>query len=541
MEDFANISAMIVEHNVGMRGNIRNMLAQCGINDVQPVGTAAAAIRKVQERPFDLILCEYHLGDGQDGQHFLEDLRNHGLIPLSTVFIMVTGESSYERVVGAVELAPNDYILKPFTADQLYQRIARSLERREALLPTYELIEIGDLQGALALCLEGYQRHPPYAMDFLRLQAQLLIGLGQPAQAQEAYQRVLEMRAVPWARLGLAKALFLQKRFGEAEQDLEALVAENRQYLDAYDWLARTREATGRLREAQQVIEDAVAVSPHTVRRLKKLGDLAIETGDMKVAERVLTEVVRKGKYSDFRDPEDHVKLVKVFVAKGEPQKAERTIRDLDRTMQGMEKTEACSAISAAMVATHAGDKEKALAALNRAVAAARTHSALSDATMTDLARVCLDNAQQDAAEEVMGDVMRNASDDATIEKAMGVFERAGLKSVGDNLAQKTRQDVAELVKAGAKRAEEGDFQGSVDLMLQAVGKMPGNVQVGLNAALAVLKLIDNAGWDEHLANRARALIDMGRQRDPGHPRIGALSTYFQQLLAKYGIQPAHA
>ena len=27
----------------------------------------------------------------------------------------------------------------------------------------------------------------------------------------------------------------------------------------------------------------------------------------------------------------------------------------------------------------------------------------------------------------------------------------------------------------------------------------------------------------------------------PGHPRIGALSTYFQQLLAKYGIQPAHA
>ena len=113
MEGFANTSTLIVEHSVGMRGNIRNMLAQCGINDVQPTGTAAAAIRKVQERPFALILCEYHLGEGQDGQHFLEDLRNHHLIPLSTVFIMVTGESSYERVVSAVELAPNDYILKP--------------------------------------------------------------------------------------------------------------------------------------------------------------------------------------------------------------------------------------------------------------------------------------------------------------------------------------------------------------------------------------------------------------------------------------------
>ena len=146
------ISALLIDRSPEMRGNLRAMLGQCGIEDVQPAANAAAAIRKLGERAFDLILCEYALGEGQDGQHLLEDLRTHRLIPLSTLFIMVTAESSYERVVSAVEFAPNDYLLKPFTADSLFQRIGRALEKRDAFMPAYALIEIGDLQAAAGRC-----------------------------------------------------------------------------------------------------------------------------------------------------------------------------------------------------------------------------------------------------------------------------------------------------------------------------------------------------------------------------------------------------
>lgn len=539
MDETTTIGTLIVDRSPEMRASLRAMLGQCGINDVQPVGTAAAAIRKLQERTFDLILCEYHLGEGQDGQHLLEDLRNQRLIPLSTVFIMITGEGSYERVMGAVELSPNDYILKPFTADALHLRISRALDKRDALMPAYALIEIGNLQEAAARCTEGGNRFPQYSIDFMRLHAELLVALGQPDQAQEIYRSVMESRAVPWAKLGLSRTLFMQKRYADAEQMLKQLVSENRQYLDAYDWLARTREAAGRLREAQKTIEEAVAVSPHILRRLKKLGDIAIDNGDMLVAERALSEVVRKGKYSDFRDPEDHVKLVKVFVAKGDRQGAEKAIRDLDRTMQGMQKTEACSALSSAMVLTHSGEKKKAVEALNRAVAAAKTGSGLSDIVKIELAKVCLDNQQQDAAEEVMGDVMRNAADDAALEKAKNVLEKAGLKSLADDLAVRCKQEVMDLVAAGAKQAEAGDYEESVKFMLQAARKMPGNIQIGLNAALALLKLIEYRGWNEKLADQARALIDLARRRDPANSRIAAISTYFQKMLSKYGIQPA--
>lgn len=517
------------------------MLGQCGIEDVQPAANAAAAIRKLEERAFDLILCEYALGEGQDGQQLLEDLRTHQLIPLSTLFIMVTAESSYERVVSTVEFAPNDYLLKPFTADSLLQRLTRALDKREAFMPAYGMIEIGHLQEAAEKCREGASLMPQYAIDFIRLRAELLVSLGQIKEAQTIYRRILEGKQVPWARLGLARTLYMQARHTEAAALLQQLVKDNHQFVEAYDWLARAHEAAGRMHEAQQALEAAVSVSPHALKRLKKLGDIAFGAGDMAVAEKSLSEVVRKSKHSDFRDPEHHVKLVKVFIEKGDLNQAEKTIRDLDRSMQGMRQTEACSALSSALVLSRAGEEEKAVEAINRAVEASRANTALSDDLKIDLVKTCLEHGQRESATEMISEVMRNAADDQALEKAKGVLEGAGLKSMADELALKIRQDVMSLIATGASHAEGGDYEGAVDFMLQAVRKMPGNTQVGMNAALALLKLIEHRGWNEKFAGQARDLIDRSRENDPSNPRIASLTAYFQNMLSKYGIRPARS
>ena len=67
----------------------------------------------------------------------LEDLRHHKLVSLATMFFMVTAEGDYCKDVSAAELAPTDYILKPFTADRLLERIARALENRNGFRPVY--------------------------------------------------------------------------------------------------------------------------------------------------------------------------------------------------------------------------------------------------------------------------------------------------------------------------------------------------------------------------------------------------------------------
>ena len=534
MNELDGLSAMIIEPHAGMRASIHNMLNLCGLTKIEHAGGSNAAIKHVTTKSFDLILCEYDLDGGQDGQQLLEDLRHHKLISLSTMFFMVTAEGNNSKVISAAELTPSDYILKPFTADRLLERISRALEKRNALLPVHQFMEVGNQRDAIAACIEGVKAYPRYAIDFLRLRAELHMILGEPAEAEPIYQQLFDAKQIGWARLGVAKTLFMRERYPEALEILEALVAANKKFVDAYDWLAKTHAAIGAIDKSQEVLAEAVAVSPHAVRRLRKLGEVALESGDTDTAEKVLKQVISKAKYSEFRDPEDHVKLVQTLVRKGDPVQAAAVIRDLDKTMGGQKNTVVCSAISSAMVHEYTGNEVRLAESLTTALAGAKDAAGLSSDVKMELARNCLQNNMEEGATEVMRDVMRNASNNAAMAKAMEVFQKAGRGDLAASVAQESRQQVVDLVAAGANKAKEGDYRGAVVLMTEAVNKLPDNPQVAFNAAVAVLKCLENVGWDGRLGQYALSLIDNVRRLDPVNPKLPALTGLHQQILKKY-------
>ncbi|MFK3739546.1 response regulator [Massilia sp. TN1-12] len=545
MNELEGLSAMIIEPQAGMRATIHNMLTLCGLTKVDHAASSNQAVKHLGLKSYDLILCEYALEGGQDGQQLLEDVRHHKLMPLSTMFFMVTAEGDYGKVVSAAELGPTDYILKPFTADRLLERIARGLERRNALLPVYTLMEEGSQREAIDACLHGEAKHPRYLVDFLRLRAELHMFLGEPEQAEPIYRQLADTRAIAWARLGLAKTLFLRERFIESREMLEELVDSNKNFVDAYDWLARTHEAIGELGRAQEVLTEAVAVSPHAVRRLRKLGETALEAGDHDTAEKILKQVVTKAKYSEFRDPQDHVRLVQTLIRKGDPVQAASVIRDLDKSMAFQKNTPLCSAIASSMVHEYTGNEARLGEALGAALAGNREAPELRPELKLELARVCIDNGRQEGADEVVREVMRNARDGAAMARAMAVFEQAGQGERARQLASESRQQVVDLVAGGAARAKSGDFKGAVALMQEAAIKLPDNPQVVFNAALATLKCLEADGWDEKLNQQAAGYIAGMRRLDPVNPKLPALAGLHQQILKKYnkhkGPRPAPA
>lgn len=538
MTSLRSLTALIIEPQSGMRASMHNMLNLCGVTKIDHAVSSGTAIRPLKSRSYDLILCEYDLGDGQDGQQLLEDLRHNKLIPLWTVFIIVTAERAYEKVVSAAELAPTDYILKPFTADTLLERIARAIEKRAAFLPAYHLMEHGNLHEAIEICLIGEEKYRRYATDFMRLRAELHVILGEAEAAEKIYQDLLQTKAVAWARLGLAKTLFMQEKFGEAEMLLKSLVEENNKYMDAYDWLAKTHEAADRLDDAKDVLTDAVTVSPHAIRRLRKLGEVALETGDIDTAEKSFQKVIAKAKYSEFRDPEDHVRLVRTLVKKGDAQTAASVIRDMEKSLSNLDKTPACKAFSAALVHIEVGNADQASEALTAAVAACRDTHGISNDLKMELARNCLERNMDNGASEVMRDVMSNAADETAFAKAMKVFEQAGKMQLAETVAKESRRQVVELVSSGAEKAKQGDFEGAVELMTAAVRKLPENPQVVFNAAVAVLKYLENLGWDNKLGDQARGYIESARRLDPSNPRLVPLKELYQSIMRKYGIRP---
>lgn len=532
------ITILLIEPHSGMRSSLCGMLKQGGLLKVDSAVGASSAIRAVKTRAYDIILCEYDLGEGQDGQQLLEDLRHHNLISLSTIFFMVTAERAYEKVVSAAKLAPTDYLLKPFTADALLARVDRALERRELFRPVHQLMALGNLRDAITSCVAGATTYTQHLVDFMRLRAELHLALGEPVEAEKIYTQLLSTRAIAWARLGLAKTLYMQERFAEAESDLQALVTENSKFMDAYDWLAKTHEAIGQLELAKGVLQDAVSVSPHAVRRLRKLGEVALATGDLDTAENSLRQVVSKARYSDYRDPEDHTRLVQSLIKKGDAEQANIVIRDLDKSMKGLNKTPVCRALSSALVYAHTGDDVRAAQALGDAVAACRDSVGMSNDLKIELVRGCLDNKMDAGASEVMRDLMQNTPSGLDVDKAMLVFEQAGQRKMAEQLVTDSRQHVKELVAAGAEKAKNGDYRGAVTFMTEAVNKLPDNPQVVFNAALAVLKCLDNLGWEDALGKQARTLIDRARYLDATNPRLVPLTSLYQSMLKKYGIRP---
>lgn len=534
MLDFERISALIVEINPGMRTQLRDMLAGIGVSKVQFAVSASVAVRRLRESRFDLILCEYHLGEGQDGQHLLEDLRSNEIIPLDTLFIMVTGERQYEKVMGAAELTPNDYILKPFAADTLRARLERAFEKREVFLPAWRHMQQGDIPEAIHYCQQAEQSHPSYAIDFMRLRAELHLGQSQFAEAQAIYRTILNLRPVPWAKLGLAKSLCQQKRLEEAEVVLTGLINDNPQYLDAYEWLAKVREAAGQLDAARDTLMHASTLSPGRVGRMRKVGELSLAVGDIQTAEKQFGEVVRKGKYSDFRDPEDHVRLVQAQLEAGKTDEAEATIRDLERSMAGQPRTRACTALSSAMLYSRTGQADKARAVLSATLQDGGQAASLSPTLKRELAKACFAHQLDEQGEALVLDLLRSAGDDESIASTREMLTQSGRADLSTQLEQKIQGEVRQLIATGAQLAQSGDYDGAVREMFNAVRKMPGNPHVLYNAALALLRHIEHRGWNDQFAVQARNLIAQVRRRDPLNPRLSALNEFFHQLIQKH-------
>ena len=188
------------------------------------------------------------------------------------------------------------------------------------------------------------------------------------------------------------------------------------------------------------------------------------------------------------------------------------------------------------MVHAHAGDSARAADELGKAVTACRDSVGLSADMKMALAQQCLAHDLEAGATEIMVGVMNNAADSRAMDKARQVFANAGRQDLVESVTQESRRQVIDLVSAGADRARQGDYRGAVDLMTAAVQKLPENPQVVFNAAVAVLKCLENLGWDQRLGQQARDYIDRARRLDPANPRLAPLTELYQVITRKYGI-----
>jgi DNA-binding response OmpR family regulator len=546
MPDYSNLSVLIVDPSQSMRASVHNMLTQVNISKVDQAVSAATAIRQLGTKSYDVILCEYDLGGsadtgGQDGQQLLEDLRHHRVISQWAIFFMLTSEGAYSKVVSAAELLPTDYLLKPFTVDGLSQRIGRALERRGTFLPVYQMIGQGKAREAIDACLQAEAAQSRYAIDYARLRAELLVSLDRQAEAEQAYIGILQTKALGWAQLGQARCVYQLGRLQDAQALLEALLAGNPKFMAAYDLLAQVLRDQRKDEEAKKVLEDAVAISPHMVRRLRNLGDVALAIGDVAGAEKAYKQVVAKAKYSEFRDPSDHVNLVRALVRKGDAAGAGSVIRDMDRSMRSSPITDVCRAYASAMVMELNGNADGAAAELAKAMAKLSEATGMSSNIKLGLAHSCMSNRMDEQATKLFDELTSDPSSGIDESQVLALCKQAGREDLGKTYAGRLEAEVDALVRKAAARSGDGDLRGAVEILQSALLRAPDHTGLWSAAATAMLREIGEHGWDAALAAQCTGLMRRMRAANPEHTLLPGLVAQYAAVRQKYSAAIAAA
>ena len=114
---------LIVDDQSTMRNLIRGMLGKMGFRHMAEAEDGDIALSKLKEEPFDLVISDLHMAR-MSGLELLRKARKSESLK-RIPFLMVTTESSKPAVLEAIKLKVNGYVVKPFTAETLEEKLAK--------------------------------------------------------------------------------------------------------------------------------------------------------------------------------------------------------------------------------------------------------------------------------------------------------------------------------------------------------------------------------------------------------------------------------
>ena len=295
--------ALVIDGNPTSRSVLMQHLREFGFGTVKSAARIVDAREMLEHRPYDVVICDYRFEHtGECGQDLLEELRREHLLPYSTVFVMVTGVATYQEVAEAAETALDSYLIKPFSANTLFERLKEARQRKRVLKDIFEAMEAGENELAAGLCLQRFERRELYWLYAARIGAELLLLLKRHAEAKKLFDAVIASKAVPWARLGVARVQLADGDVNLARRTLEALLGDVPEHADSYDLLGRVQMEQGQIAEAMATYRIATEITPGCILRLQHCGTLAFYAGDAVSATQMLERTWLMGSKSRLFD-----------------------------------------------------------------------------------------------------------------------------------------------------------------------------------------------------------------------------------------------
>ncbi|MGN6462621.1 MAG: response regulator [Pseudolabrys sp.] len=116
-----SMPVLVVDDYTTMIRIIRNLLRQLGFEHVDDATDGSAALTKMRERQYGLVISDWNM-EPMTGYDLLQEVRADEKLA-ETPFIMITAESKTDNVIAAKRAGVSNYIVKPFNAQTLKSKI----------------------------------------------------------------------------------------------------------------------------------------------------------------------------------------------------------------------------------------------------------------------------------------------------------------------------------------------------------------------------------------------------------------------------------
>lgn len=467
----------------------KSMLVLLGFSQIVVAKNAEAALHACRKTHFDLILCDYNLGQGRDGYQLFEALKAESLLKADCSFIVVSGERHRQDVYGMVEFLPDDYLLKPFNYAGLQRRIERAIEVKQALCQPYQLIAEENYADALQACDVAIEEHPKYQTYVRRLKGELLVKLGRYHSAEQLYQDVLSFRELPWARLGLAVAKFNLQQEAEAELMLAELSQQAETKIEAMDWLCKLYLKQSKVQDAFEMVRQVAEASPKNYLRQHRLANLAVVNNQPELAVRVHARLLEAARYSIHDTADNMLNYARAMVQAAQHQterEKQRTLAKVCSFIKDIKKRFSPDSymqdqrVIEARIDLLLGHKDKAVAKLQQSEELS-LGKAPSPSGLLDRAR-----AYFEAGNLAMSDhYMKELSDKAQATEWYDTSVLVMYRAEQDKYAEK-RDLMIDSNNAGMEAYRKGHYSDAIRYFCEAQKAMPANANIALNLLQAI-------------------------------------------------------
>lgn len=308
-----NLRVLIVDDQRSFQLMFKGILYSMGATNIAFAPTGEQALAKCINMDYDVLFVDYHLGTGKNGKQLLEDLREKKLLKPGSIFMIVTSENTVPMVMSAVELEPDDYLIKPFSQRVLRNRIHKIQHKKKQLKSLYQALHDEQWEQVVNFCRQEISQEGRYQQFCKRVLTETLIKQQQLDAAEQVLAHNLQQHRSGWALMLQAHICYERQAYEQCLALCNEALESNRYFAEALDLTAKCYMALSAPEDALKAIQQAVEIAPHSMSRQHLVMEIARELHDIPqqvAASKQLYEITRRSLKQDVIHLQNYIRTV---------------------------------------------------------------------------------------------------------------------------------------------------------------------------------------------------------------------------------------